>query len=171
MTIRTTASVMPRQDNSGTGRTYSSGGPPWMLSTSGGFLKNNRGRRSLRLKLEVDKGITISLSQDDGARHESPPGCHNPGRRTHHSRFDIRIAQEPVHENHPAGDKSDLKHLASGENGVTIRMSTKHAPQHSRGDSEIRCPKKNPRDTDSSKGGEPADESGREGASPRFMFE
>src|SRR5215470_13645160 len=158
MTISTTATVMPCHGNSGIGRTYSSGGPPWMLSTSGGFLKNNRGRRSLRLKLEVDKGITISLSQDDGARHEGPPGCHKPRRRTHHSRFDIRIAQEPVHEDHPAGDKSDLKHLASGENGVTVRMPTKHAPQHPPGAREIRRPEENPRNADSCKRRKPAEE-------------
>ena len=69
-----------------------------MLSISGGFLKNNRGRRSLRLKLEVDEGITVSLSKDDGAGHERPCRCHNPARQTHHGCFDIAIAQGPVHE-------------------------------------------------------------------------
>src|SRR5262249_18714667 len=128
MTISTTATVMPCHGNSGIGRTYSSGGPPWMLSISGGFLKNNRGRRSLGLKLEIDEGITISLSKDYGARHESPPGCHKPRRCTHHSCFDIGIAQKPVDKNHPGGHKSDLKHLASSENGVTVRMPTKHSP-------------------------------------------
>src|SRR5438067_1872261 len=63
---------MPRQANCGIGRTYSSGGPPCTLSSCEGLRKNNRGRRSLRLKLEIDEGIAASLSQDDGAGHKGP---------------------------------------------------------------------------------------------------
>src|SRR6266545_2638410 len=144
MTISTTATVMPRQGNCGIGRTYSSGGPPCTLSSCDGFLKNNRGRRSLRLKLEIDEGIAASLSQDDGAGHKGPCRCYNPARQTHHGRFDVAISQRPVHENHPG--------------------------QHSRGYREIRCSKKNPRDANGNVSGEPTEESSREMVRPRPML-
>ena len=41
------------------------------------LLKNNRGRRSLCLKLEVDEGIADSLGKYDGEGHESPYRCRN----------------------------------------------------------------------------------------------
>src|SRR5882757_20653 len=127
ITISTTVTVMPRQANCGIGRTYSSGGPPCTLSTCVGLRKNNRGRRSLRLKLEIDEGIAASLGQDDGAGHEGPCCCYNPARQTHHGRFDVAIAQGPVHENHPGGDEGDLQYFTCRKNGVAVRMSTKHA--------------------------------------------
>src|SRR6266487_6222217 len=137
MTMSTTATVMPRQANCGIGRTYSSGGPPCTLSSCDGLRKNNRGRRSLRLKLEIDEGIAASLSQDDGAGHKGPCRCYNPARQTHHGRFDIAIAQRPMHENHASGDECDLQHFACSENSVAVRVPAKHAVQHSRGDGEI----------------------------------
>src|SRR5258705_5736622 len=171
MTISTTATVMPRHGNRGIGRTYSRGGPPCMLSISGGFLKNNRGRRSLRLKLEVDERITVTLSENDGEAHERQGRCNNPARRTHHGCFDVGIAQGPVHENHSAGHKRDLQHLTRGKNGVAVRMSTKHPPQHSRSDGEIGCSKKYPCDANRSISGEPGKEPSPEGVCPLLVFE
>src|SRR6266545_5088610 len=171
ITISTTATVMPRQANCGIGRTYSRGGPPCTLSTCVGLRKNNRGRRSLRLKLEIDEGIAASLSQDDGAGHEGPRPCYNPARQTHHGRFDVAIAQGPVHENHPGGDKGDLHHFTRRKNGVAVRMSTKHTAQHSRSDGEIGCSKKYPCDANRSVSGKPGKESSREMARPRFVLE
>ena len=76
-----------------------------------------------------------------------------------------------MHENHPGGDKRDLQHFTRRKNGVAMRMSTKHAAQHSRGDGEIGCSKKYPGDANGSISGEPAEDSGRKSTSPRFVFE
>src|SRR6267378_551695 len=162
---------MPRQGSCGIGRTYSSGGPPCTLSSCDGLRKNNRGRRSLRLKLEIDEGIAASLSEDDGAGHEGPCRCYNPARHTHHGRFDVAIAQGPVHENHPGGDERDLQHFTRSKNGVAVRISAKHATQHSRGNREIRRSKKYPRDANGSVSGEPGEESSGEIAGPLFVLE
>src|SRR2546423_205686 len=171
MTINATATGISRHDSCGIGRWYSRGGPPCTLSVSVGCLKNNRGRRSLRLKLEVDEGIAASLSKNNGAGHECPCGCYDPARRTHHGGFDIAIAQKPVHKNHPGGDKRDLQHFARGKNGVPVPMSAKHAAQHSRGNREIRCSKENPRNANSSISGETGEQSSPEIIGPLFMLE
>src|SRR5207248_1492737 len=85
--------------------------------------------------------------------------------------FDVAIAQGAVHENHPGGDKRDLRHFTRRKNGIAVGMPTKHAAQHSRGDGEIGCSKKYPCDANGSVSGEPTEESSRESASPRFVFE
>src|SRR5205814_786577 len=71
-----------------------------------------------------------------------------------------------VHENHTVGHERDLPHLTRRKNGVAVRMSTKHAAQHSCGDGEIGCSKKNPRDANGSVSGETAEESSREMVRP-----
>ena len=71
----------------------------------------------MRLKLEVDEGIAVSLSEDDGTGHEGPYRCYNPARQTHHGCFDIAIAQRPVHENDPFHDKGN----ADGQKNVEMR--------------------------------------------------
>src|SRR6476646_8174166 len=162
---------MSRQGSCGIGRSYSCGGPPCTLSVSVGCLKNNRGRRSLRLKLEVDEGIAASLSENDGAGHERPRGCNEPARQTRHGGFDIAIAQKPMHKNHPRSDKRDLQHLARGKNGVAVRMSAKHAAQHPRGNREVRCSKENPRNANSNISGETGEQSSPEIIGPLFMLE
>src|SRR5438067_13730802 len=108
ITISTTTTVIPRHSSLWIGRSYSRGGPPCTLSNCDGLRKNNRGRRSLRLKLEVDEGIAVSLSENDGAGHQGPCGGHDPARQTGHGRFDVAIAQRPMHKNHARGDKRDL---------------------------------------------------------------
>ena len=45
------------------------GGPPWICSARDGFRKNNRGRRSRSLKLEINERITGSLSKNNCAGH------------------------------------------------------------------------------------------------------
>src|SRR2546423_7318988 len=162
---------MSRHGSCGIGRSYSRGGPPCTLSVSVGCLKNNRGRRSLRLKLEVDEGIAASLSENDGAGHERPCGCYDPARRTHHGGFDIAIAQKPMHQNHSGGHKRDLQHFARSKNGVPVRMPAKHAAQHSRGNREVRCSKENPRNANSSISGEAGEQSSPEIIGPLFMLE
>src|SRR5437762_11730400 len=99
---------MPREGTSGIGRSYSRGGPPFTRSISGGVLKNNRGRRSLRLKWEVDEGIAVSLSEDDGKGHEGPCRCYNPVGQTHQRWFDSAIAQRPVQESDAVSDERYL---------------------------------------------------------------
>ena len=87
MTISTTTTVIPRHGSCGIGRSYSRGGPPCTLSTCGGLRKNKRGSRSLSLKLEVDEGIAVSLSENNGAGHEGPCRRHNPARQTQSQPF------------------------------------------------------------------------------------
>ena len=109
-----------------------------MLSSCDGLRKNKRGSRSLCLKLEVDEGIAVSLSENDGAGHHGPCPCYNPARQTHHGRFDVAVAQRPMHENHASGDERDLQHFTCSKNSVAVGVSAKHAAQHSGGDGEIR---------------------------------
>src|SRR6266550_880059 len=170
ITISTTTTVIPRQGACGIGRSYSRGGPPCTRSISGGLLKNNRGRRRMRLKLEVDEGIAASLSENNRTGHKGPYRCDNPARQTHYGGFDIAIAQRPMHENHPGGDERDLQHFTRSKNCVAVRVSAKHAAQHSRGNREIRCSKKYPRDANGSVSGEPGEESSGEIARPLFVL-
>src|SRR4030095_7545076 len=167
----TTTTVMTRQGSWGIGRAHSRGGTPCTLSSGVVLRKNSRGRLSLSLKLEVDEGIAASLSENYSAGHEGPCRCYNPARQTHHGRFDIAIAQGPVHENHPGGDERDLQHFTRRKNGVAVRMSATHPVQHSRGDCEIRCSEKNPRDANCGVSGKSGEESSREIVAPFFILE
>src|SRR5438094_10029490 len=92
-------------------------------------------------------------------------------RQTHHGRFDVAIAQGPMHENHPGGDKRDLQHFTRRKNGIAVGMPTKHTAQHSRGDGEIGCSKKYPYDANGSVSGGRAEEASRESANPWLMVE
>src|SRR5438874_9981019 len=76
-----------------------------------------------------------------------------------------------MHENHAGGNERDLQHFTRGKNGVAVRVSAKHAAQHSGGDREIRCSEKYPRDADGDVSGEPAEESSREIVGPLFVLE
>ena len=76
-----------------------------------------------------------------------------------------------MHENHPGGDERDLEHFTRSKDGVAVRVSAKHAAQHSRGNREIRCSKKYPRDANGSVSGEPGEESSGEIAGPLFVLE
>src|SRR5437899_2827391 len=49
-----------------------------------------------------------------------------------------------MHENHAGSDERDLQHFACTKNSVAVRVSAKHAVQHSRGDGEIGRPKEYP---------------------------
>src|SRR6266566_5637802 len=171
ITTSTTTTVMPRQGTSGIGRSYSRGGPPCTRSISGALVKNNRGRRRMRLKLEVDEGIAASLSENNRAGHQGPCRCYNPARQTHHGGFDIAVAQRPMHENHSGVDERDLEHFTRTKDGVAVRVSAKHAAQHSRGNREIRRSKKYPRNANSSVSSEPGEESTGEIAGPLFVLE
>src|SRR4029077_14239325 len=162
---------MPRQGTSGIGRSYSRGGPPCTRSSCVGLRKNNRGSRSLRLKLEVDKGIAASLSKNDGAGHQGPCRCYNPARQTHHGRFNVAVAQRPMHENHAGGDQRDLQHFTCTKNSVAVRVSAKHAVQHSGSDGEIGRPKEYPCDANRGVSGEAGEESSREIVGPFFILE
>src|SRR5581483_7504282 len=123
-----------------------------MLSICGGLLKNSRGKRSLRLKLEIDERITVSLSENNRARHEGPYCRYHPRGGTHHCCFEVAIAQGPMHKNHARCDKPDLKYFAGGEDRAALGMSPKHALQHSPGTRKFGGRKKNPGNTHSSKG-------------------
>src|ERR1044072_8737676 len=96
ITMIATITVMPRHGIGGIGRTNSKGGPPCTLSASVGCRKNKRGRRSLFLKLEVDEGITVSLSKNNGAGHQSPSRRDNPTREPSHCGFDVAVTQRPM---------------------------------------------------------------------------
>ena len=141
------------------------------LSASVGWRKNKRGSRSMRLKLEVDEGIAVSLSENDGARHQGPGRGHNPARQTRHRGFDVGLAQRPVREHHEEGDDADLQHFARGQNRVAMRVPAEHSAQHSRGDGEIRGAEKNPRDTDCAIGNETEQKFDREIVGPRLFSE
>src|SRR5437773_1430035 len=91
---------MPRHGICGIGRSNSSGGPPWTLSASVGGRKNKRGSRSMRLKLEVDEGITGSLCKNDGTRHQGPCRGYNPPWQTRYRGFDVDVAQRPMRKHH-----------------------------------------------------------------------
>src|SRR5712691_9361439 len=143
---------MPRHGSFGMGRSYSRG------TISDGLAKNKRGSRSLRLKLEVDEGIAVSLCENDGAGHQGPCRGHDPGRQTRHGGFDVALAQRAMHENHAGSDDTDLQHFAAGKNGVAVCVSAKHAAQHSRGDGEVGCAKKYPGDADGGVGGKAGQE-------------
>src|ERR1700731_1332152 len=127
MTTSTTTTVMPRHGIGGIGRSYSSGGPPCTLSLGVGLRKNKRGSRRMRLKLEVDEGIAVSLSENDGAGHQGPRRGHAPARQMRHGRFDVALAQRPMHQNHEERDNPDLQHFMGRKNGVAVRVSAKHA--------------------------------------------
>ena len=102
----------------------------------------------MRLKLEVDEGIAVSLSENDGAGHQGPGSGHDPARQTRHRRFDVDFAQRPVREHHEESHDADLQHFARGQNRVAVRVAAEHAAQHSRGDGEIGGAEKNPGQTD-----------------------
>src|SRR3984893_6633519 len=171
MTMSTTTTVMPRHGIGGIGRSYSSGGPPCTLSRGVGLRKNKRGSRRMRLKLEVDEGIAVSLSENDGASHQGPRRGYNPTRQTRHRSFDVAVAQRPMHQHHAGSDDGDLQHFAGRKNGVAVRVSAKHAPQHSRGDSEIGRSKKHPRDADRGIRSESGEEFCGEIVCPSRVFE
>ena len=141
MTIRTTTTVRPRQGRCGIGRSYSS------ETISDGLAKNNLGSRSWRLELEIDEGITVSLSENDGASHCCPHTRDTPTRDALHGCFDVRVAQRPVRDHHEESDDADLEHFTRTKNRVGMRVTAEHAAQHSRSDGEIRRAKENPRQT------------------------
>src|SRR5882762_7446291 len=126
MTTSTTTTVMPRHGIGGIGRSNSRGGPPCTLSLSVGLRKNKRGSRRMRLKLEVDEGIAISLSENDGASHQGPGSGYDPARQTCYRGFDVAVPQRPMHQHHAGSDDGDLQHFAGGKNGVALGVSTKH---------------------------------------------
>src|SRR5439155_355804 len=107
-TTTTTTTAMPRHGICGIGRSYSSGGPPWTLSASVGGRKNKRGSRSMRLKLEVDEGITGSLCKNDGTRHQGPCRGYNPPWQTRYRGFDVDVAQRPMRKHHEKCYDADL---------------------------------------------------------------
>src|SRR4030095_7380722 len=120
MTVIATMPVMPRHGIGGIGRSNSRGGPPCTLSASVGCRKNKRGRRSLFLKLEVDEGITVSLSKNNGAGHQSPRCRNNPTREPSHRGFDVAVTQSPMCRNHEHRNDAYLQQFASGKNGVAM---------------------------------------------------
>src|SRR6266404_468899 len=136
MTTSTTTTVMPRHGIVGIGRSYSSGGPPCTLSLGVGLRKNKRGSRRMRLKLEVDEGIAVSLSENDRASHQSPGRGYDPAWQTRHRGFDVAVPQRPMQQHHAGGDDGDLQHFARGKDGVAVRVAAKHAAQHAGGDTE-----------------------------------
>src|ERR1700682_2241910 len=148
MTTRTTTTVMPRHGIGGIGRSNSRGGPPCTLSLSVGLRKNKRGSRRMRLKLEVDEGIAISLSENDGASHQGPGRGYDPARQTRYGGFDVAITQRPMQQHHAGGDDGDLQHFARGKNDVAVSVSAKHTAQHAGGDGEIGRAKKHPGEAD-----------------------
>src|SRR5204863_15741 len=87
--------------------------------------KNKRGSRSLRLKLEVDEGIAVSLSENDSAGHQGPGRGHDPARQTRYGRFDVALAHRPMHQNHADRDDTDLQHFAGCKNGVAINRRSR----------------------------------------------
>ena len=76
-----------------------------------------------------------------------------------------------MHENHAGSDERDLQHFACTKNSVAVRVSAKHAVQHSRSDGEIGRPKEYPRDATRGVGGEADKESSREIVGPLLVFE
>src|SRR6266404_4590352 len=162
---------MPRHGICGTGRSYSSGGPPCTLSLGVGLRKNKRGSRSLRLKLEVDEGIAASLRKNDRAGHQGPCRGHDPARQTRYGGFDVALAQRPMHENHADSNDTDLQHFAGGKNGVAVYVSAEHAVQHSGGDGEIGRAKKHPGDADGGVGGETGQKFRGKVIRPRCLLE
>src|ERR1700736_1124068 len=171
MTTSTTTTVMPRHGIGGIGRSYSSGGTPCTLSLGVGLRKNKRGSRSMRLKLEVDEGIAVSLSENNGASHQGPGRGYDPTRQTGYRRFDVAVPQRPMHQHHAGGDDGDLQHFAGGKNGVALGVSAKHAAQHARGDGEIGRSKKYPRDADRRVSSESGEEFCAEIVRPSRVFE
>src|SRR6266576_7156139 len=171
MTTSATTTVIPRHGTEGIGRSNSSGGPPWTLSALVGFRKNIRGRRRRSLKLEIDEGIAVSLSKNDGAGHERPGCGHHRARQARHRGFDVAIAQPAVRQNHTDRNDADLPHFAGGKNGVAVSVSAKHAGEHPPGDGEIGGAKKYPCDANSEIGGKAGEKPGRAGDDPTFVFE
>src|ERR1700730_17332348 len=144
MTMSMTTTVMPRHGIGGIGRSYSSGGPPCTLSLGVGLRKNKRGSRRMRLKLEVDEGIAISLSENDGASHQGPGRGYDPARQTCLRRFDVAVAQRPMHQHRGGGDDVDLHHFARRKSAVAVSVPAKHAAHHAGGDGEFAGAKKHP---------------------------
>src|ERR1043166_2493899 len=136
--------AIPRHGAGGIGRSNSRGGPPWICSSRVGLRKNIRGRRSRSLKLEINEGITGSLSENNGKGHERSDGRDCPCGETHHRGFERFVAHRPVQANHTGADDCDLKKLARRQNHVAVRMTAKHSGQHPARNSEIRCAEKYP---------------------------
>src|SRR5436305_5971186 len=107
MMVTTTA--IPRQGAGGIGRSNSRGGPPWICSSREGLRKNKRGSRSRSLKLEIDERITVSLSENDCARHRGPDRGDYPVRHLHYRCLKRVIAHCPMHRNHTDGNASNLQ--------------------------------------------------------------
>ena len=76
-----------------------------------------------------------------------------------------------MHENHAGGDQRDLQHFPCTKNSVAVRVSAKHAVQHSGSDGEIGRPKEYPGDANRGVGGEAGEESSREIVGPFFVLE
>src|SRR6266403_2977352 len=145
-TTSTTTTVIPRHGTGGIGRSNSSGGPPWICSARDGFRKNNRGRRSRSLKLEINEGITASLSKNNCADHQRPGRGHDPARQTGHRCFDITITERAVDADHANGHARDLEHFARGEKGIAVSVPAEHSGEHSTRNREIGGAKINPGD-------------------------
>src|SRR5437588_8559652 len=128
-----TTTAMPRQGAGGIGRSNSSGGPPWICSSRMCLRKNIRGRRSLSLKLEINEGITGSLSENNSARHHRADGSDRPCWQAHYSGFKAVLAHRPVQRDDTGGDDSDLEQFAGGKNHVAMLVLTEHASEHSTG--------------------------------------
>src|ERR1041385_5172946 len=119
--------VTPRHGAGGIGRSNSSGGPPWICSSRVSLRKNIRGNRSRCLKLEINEGITGSLSENDGERHDRADRGDGPCRQPDDGGFKTFVAHRPMHPHHAGGDDRDLKQLARGQNHVAARMAAEHS--------------------------------------------
>src|SRR5206468_8056627 len=142
--VMTTA--IPRHGAGGIGRSNSSGGPPWICSSRVGLRKNIRARRSRCLKLEINEGITGSLSENDGERHDGADGSDRPRGQTYHRAFETCVAHCPMHRNHTKADDSYLQQFARAQNHVAVRMAAEHSAQHPTRDREIGRTEKYPGD-------------------------
>src|SRR5438093_13447306 len=104
-----TTTAIPRQGAGGIGRSNSRGGPPWICSSREGLRKNKRGSRSRSLKLEIDERITVSLSENDRARHRGADRSDCPVRQTHYRGLKRVIAHPPMHRDQSGSHASNLQ--------------------------------------------------------------
>src|SRR5438105_8998749 len=137
MTTIVMTTAIPRQGAGGIGRSNSSGGPTWICSSRVGRRKNMRGKRSRCLKLEINEGITSSLSENNRESHDRADRGDRPGRQTDHRGFKTFLPHRPMHPDQSDAYDSDLQQFAGSENHVAIGMAAEHSAQHSAGDGEI----------------------------------